>query len=78
MSWVLRVWWSYSDRDRYRLTILESRDADVTEEFDTKAEAEARAEEILENGYTISSPGMHDHLPAAGITHVSIYEGGQS
>lgn len=66
MSWTLKIWWAYSDRDQYRPAFIE--------QFDTKAEGQARALEVIEDGWAVDNPGEHDYLPSNAITHVSLYE----
>ena len=64
MSWTLQVWWGY------RLGSLPP----VNEQFDTKAEGITRAEEVLADGQTVDSPGLHYHYPAAAVRFVSLVE----
>ena len=64
MSWTLNVWWGY------RL----GSNSPVDEQFDTKAEGITRAAEVIADGHTVSSPGIHSHYPAAGVRFVSLTE----
>ncbi len=65
MAWKLEIWWGYSS---------ECSRPCLEEEFDTKAEGETRAAEVLADGYTVSAPGRHQHYPSGGITYVDLYE----
>ena len=65
MAWKLEVWWGYSSKCSCPA---------VDEEFEEKADGIARATEILADGYTVSTPGSHQHYPAGGITYVDLHE----
>ena len=65
MAWKLEIWWGYSNKCSCPI---------VDEAFDTKAAGIAVAQEVLADGYTVTSPGNHAFYPASGITHVSLIE----
>jgi len=64
MSWTLVVMWAYRTGS----------DSPVNETFDTKAEGQARAAELMADGLTISSTGSHEHYPAAAIRYIGLKE----
>ena len=66
MAWTLTVWWGYRTGSA----------PPVNESFATKAEGLTRAAEVLADGHTISTPGKHEHFPAAAIRYVSLIEEG--
>lgn len=64
MSWKLVVTWAHR----------KGSNPPVNETFDTKAEGITRAAELLADGLTVSSPGSHEHYPAAAIRYVGLKE----
>jgi hypothetical protein len=64
MAWTLNIIWSYKTGS---IPLL-------SEAFDTKAEGEARAAEVLADGLTVNTPGRHKHYPACTIRYVDLIE----
>jgi len=65
MAWKLEVWWGYSSKCSQPVLV---------EEFEEKVDGTDRAAEVLAGGYTVSTPGRHQHHPPGGITYVDLYE----
>ena len=69
MAWEVKIWFGYNGRYGNGFN-----DPVCSEVFDTKAEAIAKGEELLADGYTTNIDGVHHHFPAAAITHVTVGE----
>jgi len=63
MSWILKVWFGYSDRSTPA----------IVEELNTKNAGISRAQEILSDGYTVTGDVYH-YFPASAITHIVLKE----
>ena len=64
MAWKLSIWFGHSDRA----------DPALVEEVVNQAAGNARAQEVLADGYTVVIGDINHHFPAGAVTHVKLEE----
>lgn len=67
MAWKLKIWFGYDGWGG-------SGSPAFNENFGTKGAGVTRAEEVLADGYTVTTDGVYHHFPASAIVHIRLGE----